>query len=75
MSVDYYIIGLFQVAVLLHIGYAIVAVRFVKGVLQIKIRIARRLHDRIIDIGAINRNPAHKVRVLLIDGGIFFIGS
>ena len=75
MSVDYHIIGLFQIAVLLHIGYAIIAVRLVKGVLQIKVGITRCLHDRVIDIGAVNGNPAHKVRVLLIDSSIFFIGS
>lgn len=75
VSVNHHIIRLFQIAVLLHIGHAIIAVRLVKGVLQIKVGIARCLHDRVIDIGAINRNPAHKIRVLLINGGIFFVGS
>ena len=75
VSVNHHIIGLLQIAILLHIGYAIVAVRLVKGVLQIKVGIARCLHDRVIDIGPVNGNPAHKVRVLLIYNGIFFIGG
>ena len=64
VSVNHHIIRLFQIAVLLHIGHAIIAVRLVKGVLQIKVGIARCLHDRVIDIRIGDIQPSHRIAML-----------
>ena len=74
VAVDHAVVGQPQLAILLHIGYAVLAVRLVKSVLQIKVLVAGGLHDRIVDLGVLNADPPNKIAVLLIDRRILVIG-
>ena len=74
VTVDHAVIGQSQLAILLHIGDAVLTVRFVKSMLQIKVLVAGGLHDRIVDLGVLNADPADKIAILLIDRRILVIG-
>lgn len=59
VSVDNHIVARqLHITILLHIRTAIVAVFLVKAVLQIEVRIIRRVHYRVVDIGIFYANPA-----------------
>mgnify|MGYP001721243521 CR=1 FL=1 len=49
---------------LVDVGHAIVAVCLVKAVLQVVIRVIRRLHDGIVDARFVNGDPTDEVIVL-----------
>ena len=74
MAVQHQIVGNADVAVFLHIGHPIAAVRLIKSVLQIEVGVILGLHDRIINPGAGNGNPAHQVAVLGVHIRIFLKG-
>ena len=50
---------------------AVTAVRFVKGVFEVKIRAVFGLHDRVINPGAGDGNPAHQVAVFGVHISVF----
>ena len=56
---------------LVDVGHAIVAVCLVKAVLQVVIRIIRRLHDGIVDARFVNGDPTDEVIVLFKKSAIF----
>ena len=72
VAVQHQIVGNADVAVFLHIGHPIAAVRLIKSVLQIEIGVILGLHDRIINPGAGNGNPAHQIAVLGVHIRILF---
>ena len=73
MPVDHDIVRNAQCAVFLHIGNTVVAVRAIKGPLQIIVGFLRGLHDGVIDVGTLNAEPANKVIVLFIHSRILFV--
>ena len=72
MAVQHQIVGQADVTVFLDIRHPIAAVRFIKGVFEVKIRAVLGLHDRIINPGAGNGNPSHQVAVLGVHLRILF---
>ena len=72
MAVQHQIVGNADVAVFLHIGHPIAAIRLIKSVLQIEIGGILGLHDRIINPGAGNGNPAHQVAILGVHIRVLF---
>ena len=65
MPVDNKVVrGLLHIAVLLHIGTAVLGVFLVKAVLQVEVRLVYRLHHGIVDVGIRNADPAHQIAVL-----------
>ena len=50
-----------------HIGTAVIGVFLVKAVLQIEVRLLRRLHNGIVHLRIVNSYPPHNVAVLLIE--------
>ena len=70
VSIDDKIVGrLLHIAILLHIGTAIVGVFLIKAVLQVEVRLIHRLHHGVVDVGICNADPAHQITVLLIKPG------
>ena len=74
VAIQNQVVGNTNVAVFLHIGNAVAAVRFIKGVLQIKVGVVFGLHNGVINPGSGDGNPAHQIAVLGIHIGILVKG-
>ena len=70
MPVDDVVVALSHHAVLVNIRNAVIAVLLLKAVLQIVVRIVRCPHDRIVDVRAVDGDPAHKIAVLIEKGSV-----
>ena len=65
MPVDNVVIALSHHAVLVNIRNAVIAVLLLKAVLQIVVWIIRCPHNRVVDVRAVDGDPANKIAVLI----------
>ena len=57
------------------IGDAVIAPCLFKAVLQVVVRVIRRLHDRIVDICPVNGDPPDKVLILLKQSAVLLMSQ
>ena len=70
MPVDDVVVALSHHAVLINIRNAVIAVLLLKAVLQIVVWIIRCPHNRVVDVRAVDGDPANKIAVLIEKGSV-----